>query len=183
MLSHSFWLLISLFILSCTFRNVTSRTATGSTAQQLVAGQTKDDENTNSPASSGASSSLAFWGDLSHAYRIYKQCAQDNISVCLQVKLLTGLQRVLRTAKVLKIIDGVKFVRSNDNDAADGGAVSSVSFTNEKELEAVLPRGTDSKEQVLHSMIAREFSNMLQNFTLQVLNYISSLFFNENSLN
>lgn len=176
MLSHSFWLLTSLLILSCTFRNVTSRTTTGSTAQQLTAGQTKDDESAHSTANSGASSSVAFWGDLSQAYRIYKQCAQDNISVCLQVKLLTGLQRVLRTSKVLKITDGVQFVKSNEDDGLNGGVVNSVSFTNEKELEAVLPRGAAAKEQVLHSMIAREFSNMLQNFTLQVLNYIYSLF-------
>ncbi|XP_011197378.2 uncharacterized protein LOC105221929 [Bactrocera dorsalis] len=168
MLSHSFWLMTSLFILSCTFRNVTARTATGSTAQQLAAGQTKGEDNTSPPASSGASNSLAFWGDLSQAYRIYKQCAQDNISVCLQVKLLTGLQRVLRTAKVLKIIDGVQFVRSYDDGGANGNAVNSASFTNEKELEAVLPRGTASKEQALHNMISKEFSNMLQNFTLQV---------------
>ncbi|XP_053953266.1 uncharacterized protein LOC128860057 [Anastrepha ludens] len=175
MLSHSFWLLATLTVLSCTFRNVTTRTATGSTAQQLTAAQAKDgggggsgdSGSAHSWASSGASSSAAFWGDLSQAYRIYKNCTQDNLSVCLKVKLLTGLQRVLRSSKVLKLIDGVQFVKSGD-EATNGNAAPRLSFTNEKELEAVLPRGEAAKEQVLHSMIAREFSNLLENFTLQV---------------
>lgn len=144
---------------------MTSRTATGSTAQQLSAGQTKDDK---SSASSGASSSVAIWGDLSQAYKIYKQCAQDNTSVCLKMKLLTGLQRVLRSSKVLNIIDGVRFVKSTDDNGGDGAQANSVSFTNEKDLEAELPRGATAREHILHSLIAREFSNFLQNFTLQV---------------
>ncbi|XP_004534173.1 uncharacterized protein LOC101462123 [Ceratitis capitata] len=168
MLGQKFWLLTILLVISCTFRNVTSRTATGSMAQQLTAAQSKDGGSAQSTINSGASSSTAFWGDLSQAYRIYKGCAHDDLSVCLKVKLLTGLQRVLRSSKVLKIIDGVQFVRSTD-DSTDGGATAKTpTFTNEKELEAVLPRGTAAKQQVLHSMIARELSNLLQNFTLQV---------------
>ncbi|XP_036325223.1 uncharacterized protein LOC118738404 [Rhagoletis pomonella] len=173
MLGYSFWLLATLAILSCTFGNVTTRTATGSTAQQLTAAQAKDGggggsgESAHAGGHSGLASSGAFWGELSQAYRIYKQCAQDNLSVCLKVKLLTGLQRVMRASKVLKLMDGVQFVKSDD-EVTSGSAPKTLSFTSEKELEAVLPRGEAAKEQVLHSMIAREFSNLLQNFTLQV---------------
>ncbi|XP_067631291.1 uncharacterized protein Osi8 [Eurosta solidaginis] len=165
MLGHTFWLLGILMVLSCTFRNVTTRTATGSIAQQLTAAQAKDG---GGAAAAASNNSGALWNELSQAYRIYKNCAQDNLSVCLKVKLLTGLQRVLRSSKVLKIMEGVQFVKIND-DVTDGSAPSKLlQFTNEEELEAVLPRGEAAKEQVLHSMITRELSNLLQNFTLQV---------------
>lgn len=110
--------------------------------------------------------STSFWKDLSLVYRIYQQCTGENMSVCLKVKLLTGLEKAFRTAKTLTLFEGIQFVSSSTADKAQKRfhqpAIS------EQDIEAVLPRGIDAKDQVLNSMIMKRLGSFLQDHTLQV---------------
>ncbi|KAH8361908.1 uncharacterized protein LOC110176654 [Drosophila serrata] len=112
---------------------------------------------------SQGSGSTGFWKDMSMVYRIYQQCTGDNMSVCLKVKLLTGLEKAFRSAKTLALTDGIQFVSSGGESAEPKRAP-----INEQDIEAVLPRSVDAKEQVLNNMIMKRLSNFLQDHTLQV---------------
>lgn len=98
-------------------------------------------------------------------YRIYQQCMGDNMSVCLKVKLLTGLEKAFRSPKTLALTDGIQFVSSGGQSEEPKRAPIS-----EQDIEAVLPRSVDAKEQVLNNMILKRVGNFLQDHTLQVSN-------------
>ncbi|KAH8383735.1 hypothetical protein KR009_010239 [Drosophila setifemur] len=132
-------------------------------------------QNLNSLSSSNAKPQLSNPGsgstgilkDLSLVFRIYQQCsAGDNLSVCLKVKLLTGLEKAFRSAKSLPLMDGIQFVSS----VGGGGSEEPKqrSPISEQDIEAVLPRSVDAKEQVLNNMIWKRVGNFLQDHTLQV---------------
>ncbi|XP_017046590.1 uncharacterized protein LOC108091758 [Drosophila ficusphila] len=115
------------------------------------------------PTSSPSRGSSGFWKDMSMVYRIYQQCTGDNMSVCLKVKLLTGLEKAFRSAKTLSLTEGIQFVRSGEESGESKRAPIS-----EQDIEAVLPRSLDAKEQVLNNMILKRVGNFLQDHTLQV---------------
>ncbi|XP_017130827.1 uncharacterized protein LOC108148336 [Drosophila elegans] len=114
-------------------------------------------------ASSPVLGSTGFWKDMSMVYRIYQQCTGDNMSVCLKVKLLTGLEKAFRSAKTLPLTEGIQFVSSGA--ASEDPKRAPI---NEQDIEAVLPRSVDAKEQVLNNMILKRVGNFLQDHTLQV---------------
>lgn len=107
----------------------------------------------------------SIWNDLSFLYKIYQQCAKDNLTVCLKVKLLAGLEKAFKTSRELKIYQGVKFVKIEDNE--EDNEVSSVALS-EKEIEAQLPRALESRDSSLNQMILTRVLSFLQSFTLQV---------------
>lgn len=125
--------------------------------------QQPQQEQQSTPQSSGSSTS--FWKDLSLVYRIYQQCTGENMSVCLKVKLLTGLEKAFRTAKTLTLFEGIQFVSSTADKAQKRFHQPAIS---EQDIEAVLPRGIDAKDQVLNSMIMKRLGSFLQDHTLQV---------------
>lgn len=104
-------------------------------------------------------------------YRLYQQCSAENLSICLKVKLLTGLEKVFRSAKKLKIMEGIQFVKADDSEQPTKPLLS------EQELEANLPRALEAKEQVLTNMIFKNLAGFLQHHTLQV-----GLFFLSNTV-
>lgn len=110
----------------------------------------------------GATTTANVWKDLSMVYRLYQQCAAENLSVCLKVKLLTGLEKVQRSAKKLKIMEGIQFVKADDSEEPTKPLLT------EAELEANLPRALDAKEQVLTNLIVKNIAGFLQRHTLQV---------------
>lgn len=124
--------------------------------------QQQEQQSTQSGNAGG--SSAGFWKDLSLVYRIYQQCTGENMSVCLKVKLLTGLEKAFRTSKSLQLFEGIQFVTSTD--AAQRR--SHQPPISEQDIEAVLPRGIDAKDQVLNSMIMKRLASFLQDHTLQV---------------
>ncbi|ALC46829.1 Osi8 [Drosophila busckii] len=109
-------------------------------------------------------SAPSLWKDLSLVYRIYQQCTGENMSVCLKVKLLTGLEKAFRSSRSLSLLEGIQFVSSGD----EAQKRSQLPPINEQDIEAVLPRSVDAKEQVLNSMILKRVSSFLQDHTLQV---------------
>ncbi|XP_061399720.1 uncharacterized protein LOC133335462 [Musca vetustissima] len=113
-------------------------------------------------STSGTSNTANVWKDLSMVYRLYQQCAAENLSVCLKVKLLTGLEKVQRSAKKLKIMEGIQFVKADDSEEPTKPILT------EAELEANLPRALDAKEQVLTNLIVKNIAGFLQRHTLQI---------------
>lgn len=126
--------------------------------------QQQQQEQQSTQSSNAGGSSTGFWKDLSLVYRIYQQCTGENMSVCLKVKLLTGLEKAFRTSKSLPIFEGIQFVTSTDA-AQKRFHQPQIS---EQEIEAVLPRGIEAKDQVLNSMIMKRLASFLQDHTLQV---------------
>jgi len=89
------------------------------------------------------------------------------MSVCLKLKLLTGLEKAFRTAKSLALFEGIQFVASGDEIQKR----AKLPPITEQDIEAVLPRGIDAKDQILNSMIMKRLSNFLQDHTLQVSSF------------
>ncbi|BFF92969.1 uncharacterized protein DMAD_10910 [Drosophila madeirensis] len=118
-----------------------------------------------SASSSAAAPPAGFWKDMSLVYRIYQQCTGENMSVCLKVKLLTGLEKAFRSAKTLSLFEGVQFVSSSGSEEQKRAKLPPIS---EQDIVAVLPRSTDAKDQVLNSMIFKRVGNFLQDHTLQI---------------
>ncbi|XP_030376628.1 uncharacterized protein LOC115625639, partial [Scaptodrosophila lebanonensis] len=119
-------------------------------------------------ATSGASSlSSGFWKDMSLVYRIYQQCVGAQMSVCLKVKLLTGLEKAFRMPKSLQLYEGIQFVSNLDDDGEKASKRAKLPPISEQDIEAVLPRSSDAKEQVLNNMILKRLGNFLQEHTLQ----------------
>ncbi|XP_022220816.1 uncharacterized protein LOC111073011 [Drosophila obscura] len=119
-------------------------------------------------ASSSAAAPAGFWKDMSLVYRIYQQCTGENMSVCLKVKLLTGLEKAFRSAKTLSLFEGVQFVASGSGSGSEEQKRAKLPPISEQDIVAVLPRSTDAKDQVLNSMIFKRVGNFLQDHTLQV---------------
>ncbi|XP_055908880.1 uncharacterized protein LOC129943445 [Eupeodes corollae] len=152
------------FVVSCLLTDITlvmARSATQTPPYQSRADSTPinvaetDQSNAQSPS---------VWSDVSTMYRIYQQCASENLSVCLKIKLLMGLEKAFRHSKELSIVEGVKFVNNIDTVAH---AVPRAAL-DEKKIEESLPRGLDGKEDTLNNMIFKRLATFLQEYTLQV---------------
>ncbi|KAL9898257.1 osiris 8 [Glossina fuscipes fuscipes] len=133
-------------------------------ASSIAAETTENDENPSHDVIDNSASTANVWKDLSLVYRLYQQCSGENLSVCLKVKLLTGLEKALRSARNLKLIEGIQFVRSKSDDTE----TKIKPILNEKDIEAVLPRALEAKEQTLNNMIFKRLANFLQDHTLQI---------------
>jgi len=152
------WHVAALMIVFCWLSSARSASYQHQNLNSLSSGP-KPQVSANNPGTG----STGFWKDMSMVYRIYQQCTGDNMSVCLKVKLLTGLEKAFRSAKTLSLMEGIQFVSS-------GGESEEVKRApiNEQDIEAVLPRSVDAKEQVLNNMILKRVGNFLQDHTLQV---------------
>lgn len=154
-------------IIFCWFQASLARSASSSSSHgyQHANSVAEDPDSGSSQATQtgGSSTSANVWKDLSMVYRLYQQCAAENLSVCLKVKLLTGLEKVQRSSKVLKIMEGIQFVKADDSEEPKK------TLLNEADLEANLPRALEAKEQVLTNMIVKNIAGFLQRHTLQVL--------------
>ncbi|KAF5286524.1 hypothetical protein FQR65_LT12528 [Abscondita terminalis] len=104
-------------------------------------------------------SSNFYSSDLRYAYKVYKECASD-LSPCLKLKLVSAMDRALRSYSEVSLMDGIKFVK-------DVNAPSEPEPKSEAELEATLPRGLD-RENALNSLIIEKLSNFFNTHSLQV---------------
>ncbi|XP_017856507.1 PREDICTED: uncharacterized protein LOC108609265 [Drosophila arizonae] len=161
------WHVAALLIIFCWLPGSTARTASyhhinGLSVEQQQQQQQQQQQKVQPAAQSASSTGL--WKDLSLVYRIYQQCTGENLSVCLKVKLLTGLEKAFRSAKTLPLFEGIQFVSSTD----EAQKRSQLPPITEQDIEAVLPRGLDAKEQILNSMIMKRVATFLQDHTLQI---------------
>ncbi|KAM7359238.1 osiris 8 [Cochliomyia hominivorax] len=154
-------------LIFCLLQTTSARSATNSNTNnyQHANSVTEDNESSSQAQQTGSSSSTSpsnVWKDLSMVYRLYQQCSAENLSICLKVKLLTGLEKVFRSAKKVKIMEGIQFVKADDTE------VPTKPILSEQELEANLPRALEAKEQVLTNMIFKNLAGFLQHHTLQI---------------
>lgn len=101
------------------------------------------------------------FGDLRQMYQIYKECADEELSPCLKVRLLSAMDRVSRSTQ-LNVADGVTFVQ---DDPISGEEEAPKSF---QEIEASLPRALDDKEDALNTMIYDKVVKFFQSHTLKL---------------
>ena len=165
------WHAAVITIVFCWLHTTVARSATNSNSNNYqhansVADDTEHSQETQAPTSSSSGGNAAspsnVWKDLSMVYRLYQQCSAENLSICLKVKLLTGLEKVFRSAKKVKLMEGIQFVKADDSE------VNTKPMLTEQELEANLPRSLEAKEQVLTNMIFKNLAGFLQHHTLQV---------------
>ncbi|XP_026674962.1 uncharacterized protein LOC113465163 [Ceratina calcarata] len=101
------------------------------------------------------------FGDLRQMYQIYKECADEELSPCLKVRLLSAIDRVSRSSQ-LNVADGVTFVQDDPVPIAEEEPKSL------QEIEASLPRALDDKEDALNTMILDKVVKFFQSHTLKL---------------
>lgn len=143
---------------------VYSRSASGSVYQTLASSDKRGVKQVHLPTINPPKES-SIWNDLSFLYKIYQQCAKDNLTVCLKVKLLAGLEKAFKNSRELKIYQGVKFVKIEDNE--EDNEINSAVMS-EKEIQSQLPRAIEARDSTLNQMILAKVLSFLQSFTLQV---------------
>lgn len=113
--------------------------------------------------SSSSSSPPGVFGDLRSVYQIYKDCSGSEVSSCLQLKLLTMMDRVSRSAEV-QITEGITLIKDENKK----GQVEEEQVRTPQEIEATLPRSLEDKEAALTSMIVEKAVGFLQSHTLKL---------------
>ncbi|KAL7019386.1 hypothetical protein ACKWTF_011105 [Chironomus riparius] len=103
----------------------------------------------------------SYFGDAKYLFKTYQECASQDLSTCLKLKLYTVVDRIARSNSDLKIYDGVTFV-SEKVDEEHSPPKS------EQEVEASLPRSLDDKEKSLNQMIMDRLLSYFDNHTLKV---------------
>ncbi|XP_037943433.1 uncharacterized protein LOC119676267 [Teleopsis dalmanni] len=158
------WLAATLMIVFCLVSSGSARSATSATYNHITSDKVEP------TLQNAGSTQQSIWNDLSAVYKIYKQCASENLSVCLKVKLLKSLDSTIHKVKTVKIIEGVQFVKNTNENGQDAEARSTSSIANlsQKDIEALLPRGLETKEHVLNNMIFKMVTAFLKDHTLQL---------------
>lgn len=118
-----------------------------------------DDESQPRKASS-------YFGDIKYLYKTYQDCASEDLSTCLKLKLFTVIDRVARSNSDFKVYDGVTFVKDGE-DTDDSEPKSEI------EIEASLPRSLEDKEQSLNTLIMDKIMSYFGSHTLKVKARIS----------
>lgn len=106
----------------------------------------------------------SYFGDAKYLFKTYQECASQDLSTCLKLKLYTVIDRIARSNSDLKIYDGVTFVSEQAADEDEAPPKS------EGEIEASLPRSLDDKEQSLNQMIMDRVLSYFDSHTLKVIN-------------
>lgn len=108
-----------------------------------------------------ASDSYSYLNDFRYVYKVYQDCASQDLQPCLKLKLLAALDRAARSYS-LNILDGVTFVKDPQAAAQDEAPKS------EAEIEASLPRSLNEKDEALSGLILNKVASFLGSHTLQV---------------
>lgn len=114
----------------------------------------EDDESQPRKASS-------YFGDIKYLYKTYQDCATEDLSTCLKLKLFTVIDRVARSNSDFKVYDGVTFVKDGE-DTEDSEPKSEI------EIEASLPRSLEDREQSLNTLIMDKIMSYFGSHTLKV---------------
>lgn len=106
----------------------------------------------------------SYFGDAKYLFKTYQDCASQDLSTCLKLKLYAVIDRVARSNNDFKVYDGVTFIK--EENAADEDNATPVK--SESEIEASLPRSLDDKEQTLNQMIMDKILSYFESHTLKV---------------
>lgn len=105
----------------------------------------------------------SYLGDAKYIYKTYQECASQDLSTCLKLKLYTVIDRIARSNSDFKVYEGVTFEKEEgvaDEEQQPGKS--------EQEIEASLPRSLDDKEQTLNQMILDRVLSYFDSHTLKV---------------
>lgn len=104
----------------------------------------------------------SYLGDAKYIFKTYQECASQDLSTCLKLKLYSVIDRIARSNSDFQIYDGVVFEKE------EGAAAEEEQPKSESEIEASLPRSLDDKEQTLNQMIMDKFLSYFDSHTLKV---------------
>lgn len=103
---------------------------------------------------------------LGKVYRVVQECGDKDISICLKMRALTYVDKVLRKPEDISIIDGITLVKTDSNSEAyrglNGRALS------QDELDASLPKNADEKNTQVENMLFDRMARFLETHTLQL---------------
>lgn len=122
---------------------------------------------TNSKANSideqtARSGNNGVFGELRYVYQVYKECAGSELSSCLKLKLLSGMERLSRSLQ-LNVAEGVTFVKDDSVPSSSDEPPRSI-----QEIEATLPRSLEDREDALNSLIFDKIVGFFQTHTLKL---------------
>lgn len=100
--------------------------------------------------------------DARYIFKTYQECASQDLSTCLKLKLYSVIDRVARSNSDFKVYEGVTFEKE------EGAADEEQPTKSEQEIEASLPRSLDDKEQTLNQMIMDRVLSYFDSHTLKV---------------
>lgn len=104
----------------------------------------------------------SYFGDAKYLLKTYQDCASQDLSTCLKLKLYSVIDRVARSNSDFNVYEGVTFVKEENAEEEQAPAKS------EGEIEASLPRSLDDKEQTLNQMIMDRVLSYFDSHTLKV---------------
>ncbi|XP_066146302.1 uncharacterized protein Osi8 [Euwallacea fornicatus] len=122
------------------------------------ADQNTIDGNNGSPR---ASDSYSYLNDFKYMYKVYQECASQDLTPCLKLKLLAAMDRATRSYN-LNLIDGITFVKDPNAPAEQEGPKT------EAEIEASLPRSLNEKDGALTGLLLGKAASFLGSHTLQI---------------
>ncbi|KAK9501633.1 hypothetical protein O3M35_012324 [Rhynocoris fuscipes] len=111
--------------------------------------------------SSGSPSAIE--DGIETAYKWVQGCGDKELSLCLKMRALTYVDRVLRKPEDINIMDGISLVRTEAaSREMNGRAIS------EAELDESLPKNAEDKDAQVESMLVDRVARFLQTHTLQL---------------
>lgn len=102
------------------------------------------------------------FSDMRYAYGLYQGCADQDLLVCLKIKMLTSLDRVSRSAKDIPVLDNVKIVAADRKDEEETPALTPES------IEQSLPRSLSAQDSTLNAMLLKKFMSMISKYSFEV---------------
>ncbi|XP_039277884.1 uncharacterized protein LOC111043594 [Nilaparvata lugens] len=102
---------------------------------------------------------------LGTAYRMVQGCGGKDLMLCLKMRMLTYVDKAVRRSEDISLVDGVALVRSP---SADNSRVLSGRALSEDELDASLPKDSESRDAQVESMLVDRVARFLESRTLQL---------------
>uniref|UniRef100_T1HNP7 Uncharacterized protein n=2 Tax=Rhodnius prolixus TaxID=13249 RepID=T1HNP7_RHOPR len=98
------------------------------------------------------------------AYKWVQGCGDKDMFLCLKMRALTYVDKVLRRPEDINIMEGVSLVRTESAASRElnGRGI------NEAELDASLPKNAEDKDAQVESMLVDRVARFLQTHTLQL---------------
>lgn len=119
-----------------------------------------DDE--DKPKQNHQRGSSSYLSDIRYLYKTYSDCQTSDLSTCLKLKLFTILDRISRSVKDYKVVDGLSFERETNE------PIDITPLQSENDIDASLPRSLDDKDQTLNQLIYDKVLSFFGSHTLKV---------------
>lgn len=152
--------MIKRFVLLFCILEITLARSAGSNTNDIDEGSSKPiSHHSRASGSSGVSS---YMNDLKSMYKTYQDCAKDDISSCLKLKLISSMDNAFRSLRNVELFKGVTFEK-------DPNAETVEKPIQMEDIESNLPRSLSEKDSILNGIIAKELVSFLNSHTLKVI--------------